>query len=115
VLEVGAPPSIEGTPAGGAAFVAGFFFATGRLVAALPVAFLAGFFAAFFFADRLAFFFAVFGADFFAVFVFFAAFFLAAIPDPPVKVIYVTYMVTYVSCQTKNLTTILISQNRIFV
>lgn len=52
-----------------------------------------------FFFARLVFFFAVLPAVFFAVFVFLAAFFFAAIPDPPVEVIYVTYMVTYVSCQ----------------
>ena len=73
-------------------------------------------------------FFTVLPAAFLVVFVFFAAFFLAAIRNPPAEVvttataelplvsseylrdsgracdlIYMTYMVTYVTCQTKKL------------
>ena len=92
--DVGAPPNIDGTPAGGEAFA----FAPedlarpadgARLAAARPGAFLAGFFAAFFLAPpayfaalRFGAFFAVLPAAFLVVLVFFAAFFLAAILDP---------------------------------
>jgi hypothetical protein len=77
-LEVGAPPSIEGTPAGGAAFDAALgaegLFAVERGAAffagLLAAARLAGFFAAFRFAGFLAVF-----AAFFGVFVFFPVFF----------------------------------------
>src|SRR5262249_15908912 len=110
-LDVGAPPSIDGTPAGGAGFgaaVAGFRppppprFAADRpelfFAARLWAAFRAGFLAAL----RLPpFFLAVLPAAFLVVFVvFFAAFFLfAAIPVLLVRS-YATYMVTYVTCQS---------------
>jgi hypothetical protein len=79
------PPSIEGTPAGGA-FFTGFLAAEAPLLAA-GAAFLAGFLAAFlagFLEDFLAeerffaLFFAVLPAAFLVVFVFFAAGFFAA-------------------------------------
>jgi hypothetical protein len=104
---VGAPPNIEGTPAGGAAFGA----ALGRpplerFAAALRGALLAAFFAGFLPALRFAVFLAVLPA-FFVVFVFFAGFlalFLAAISFVLLQeVIDMTYMVTYVTCQTKTL------------
>ncbi|MBF5066269.1 hypothetical protein G6O45_23840, partial [Salmonella enterica subsp. enterica serovar Istanbul] len=88
----GAPPNIDGTPAGGAALAPRLaprlpddFFAADRPVfAALGAARLAGAFLAAFFAVRFfapAFFFAVLPAAFFVVFVVFFApdFFLAAI------------------------------------
>jgi hypothetical protein len=111
VLEVGAPPSIDGTPAGGAAFGAAAFFGPpppdGRLPADRPgafegflaVALLAGFFEAFFFAGFFAFA-AFFGAAFFFA-AFFAPFLAAMILPSCCEVIYMTYMVTYVRCQTK--------------
>jgi hypothetical protein len=105
-LDVGAPPSIEGTPAGGAAFGAAFARPPDeRFAAALRGALLAAFFAGFLPALRLADFLAVFPA-FFVVFVFFADFFafLAAILVLLKEVIDMTYMVTYVTCRTKNLT-----------
>jgi hypothetical protein len=76
-LDVGAPPNIEGTPAGGAAFDA--FGAEGLLPVERGAAFFAGLLAAarlagFFAAFRFAGFFAVFAA-FFGVLVFFPVFF----------------------------------------
>jgi hypothetical protein len=91
-LDVGAPPSIDGTPAGGAAFAAAFGAAAGVFAADRGAAFFAGFLAAarlagFFAALRFAGFFAVFAA-FFVVFVFllppFLAPFFAGIGNPPV-------------------------------
>jgi hypothetical protein len=102
-LDVGAPPSMDGTPAGGAAFGAADFarppeerllaarpppvlaaLAAGFLAAGFFAAFRAGFLPADFLAAFLAVFLAVFPAAFFTVFVFFAgpffALFLAAIP-----------------------------------
>jgi hypothetical protein len=101
-LDVGAPPNIDGTPAGGAALDAlprapdARFAADRPGFAALGAAFLAGFLEpflappAFLAAERFLpplFFLAVLPADFFAVFVFFAAFFLAAIRNPPAEVV----------------------------
>jgi hypothetical protein len=81
-LDVGAPPNIEGTPAGGAAFGAAFARPPEeRFAAALRGALLAAFFAGFLPALRFADFLAVLPA-FFVVLVFFAGFlalFLAAI------------------------------------
>jgi hypothetical protein len=79
---VGAPPSIDGTPAGGAAFVAALGAAAGVFAADRGAAFFAGFlaaarFAGFFAALRFAGFFAVLAA-FLVVLVFFPLFFLAA-------------------------------------
>ncbi|MGH7329626.1 MAG: hypothetical protein ACREJX_14870, partial [Polyangiaceae bacterium] len=99
-LEVGAPPSIDGTPAGGEALGPEAFPRPPD--ERLAAAFLAGFFALFlpldrrwpafalaFLAERLAFFFlAVLPADFFVVFVFFAPFFavfFAAIMYPSLE------------------------------
>jgi hypothetical protein len=115
-LDVGAPPSIDGTPAGGVAFAAALDAAAGGFPADRGAAFftgllaaarLAGFFAGF----RFAGFFAVFAA-FFVVFVFFPALFFAffapffaAISGPSwVEVSEMTYMVTYVRCQSEKLT-----------
>jgi hypothetical protein len=94
-VDVGAPPNIDGTPAGGAAAFGPDDFAAVRpaerfaadrpVFAALGAAFLAGFFAAFLAGPDLAarffppFFLAVLPAAFFVDFVFFADFFLAAI------------------------------------
>jgi hypothetical protein len=77
-LDVGAPPSMDGTPAGGAAFGAPFGDAAGVLAADRGAAFFTGFLAAarlagFFAAFRFAGFFAVLAA-FFVVFVFLAPF-----------------------------------------
>ena len=92
-LDVGAPPRIDGTPAGGAAFGAAFVAAAGVLAADRGAAFFTGLLAAarftgFFAALRFAGFFAVFAA-FFVVFVFLAPFlaffapFFAAMVFPP--------------------------------
>ena len=96
-LDVGAPPNIDGTPAGGAALLRAFLLAAGArfaadrpVFAALGAALLAGFLAAFLappafleaarFLPPAFFFVAVLPAAFLVVFVFFApAFFLAAI------------------------------------
>src|ERR1700677_3674813 len=107
---------MEGTPAGGAAFVVlaalgALPRAAGRFAATRRGAFFAAFFAGFLPALRFAVFLAVlpaffgvlvvflaavvfFAADFFAVF-------LAAMYVPPVEVVEMTYMVTYVMCQHK--------------
>ena len=91
-LDVGAPPSIDGTPAGGADFGAALCAAAGVFAADRGAAFFTGFLAAarlagFFAGFRLAGFFAVLPA-FFVVFVFFPPFlaffapFFAAISVP---------------------------------
>src|SRR5271165_2919105 len=76
-LDVGAPPSMDGTPAGGAAFGAPLDDAMGVLAADRGAAFFTGFLAA----ARLAGFFAAFRfAGFFAVL---AAFFVVLVFLPP--------------------------------
>jgi hypothetical protein len=80
-LDVGAPPSIDGTPAGGADFGAALDAAAGVFPADRGAAFFTGFLAAarlagFFAGFRFAGFFAVLAA-FFVVFVFLPALFLA--------------------------------------
>jgi hypothetical protein len=83
-LDVGAPPRIDGTPAGGAAFGAAFVAAAGVLAADRGAAFFTGLLAAArlagrFAAFRFAGFFAVFAA-FFVVLVFFPPFFAFLAP-----------------------------------
>lgn len=107
-LDVGAPPSIDGTPAGGAAFAAAFGAAAGVFPADRGAAFFAGRLAAarlagFFAAFRFAGFFALFAA-FFVVLVFLAPFFAAMVVPSWLGGSEMTYMVTYVRCQSEKLT-----------
>ena len=79
-------------------FLAAFFFELFFAAFFLAAIFFISCEGSYFLAERfLVLFLAVLPAAFFVVLVFF----LAAILFPPAEVIYMTYMVTYVTCQTK--------------